>query len=96
MGLYFLLLLHYCNHTLHFHSVISYRDDTVYCFYLLPLTSPSFLGSPMRNYNDSFFVCVFQETGAFVYGAMSFLDKMSNGVIIQIIQLLYPKNTDKG
>ncbi|RMX47404.1 hypothetical protein pdam_00019331 [Pocillopora damicornis] len=36
------------------------------------------------------------ETGAFVYGAMSFLDKMSNGVIIQIIQLLYPKNTDKG
>ena len=50
----------------------------------------------MRNYNDSFFVCVFQETGAFVYGAMSFLDKMSNGVIIQIIQLLYPKNTDKG
>lgn len=41
-------------------------------------------------------MCVLQETGAFVYGAMSFLDKMSNGVIIQIIQLLYPKNTDKG
>lgn len=25
---------------------------------------------------------------------MSFLDKMSNGIIIQIIQLLYPKNSD--
>lgn len=27
---------------------------------------------------------------------MSFLDKMSNGIIIQIIQLLYPKNSDNG
>lgn len=36
------------------------------------------------------------ETGAFVYGAMSFLDKMSNGIIIQIIQLFYPKNSDNG
>lgn len=35
-----------------------------------------------------------QETGAFVYGAMSFLDKMSNGIVIQIIQLLYPKNSE--
>ena len=65
MGLYFLLLLHYCHHTLHFHSVISYRDDTVYCFYLLPLTSPSFLGSPMRNYNDSFFCVCFAGNWSF-------------------------------
>ena len=63
-----------------------------------------FFRYPLRRFSDHqceiitipFFVCVFQETGAFVYGAMSFLDKMSNGVIIQIIQLLYPKNTDKG
>jgi len=30
------------------------------------------------------------ETGAFVYGAMSFLDKMSNGIVIQMIQVFYP------
>ena len=35
-----------------------------------------------------------QETGAFVYGAMSFLDKMSNGIAIQIIQVFYPKNNE--
>jgi len=35
------------------------------------------------------------ETGAFVYGAMSFLDKMSNGIVIQIIQVLYPKSSDQ-
>ena len=29
-------------------------------------------------------------TGAFVYGAMSFTDKLSNGAAIQIIQLLHP------
>lgn len=34
------------------------------------------------------------ETGAFVYGAMSFLDKMSNGIAIQIIQVFYPKNKE--
>ena len=30
-----------------------------------------------------------------MYGAMSFLDKMSNGVVIQIIQVFYPKNSDQ-
>jgi len=35
-----------------------------------------------------------QETGAFVYGAMSFLDKMSNGIVIQIVQVFYPKNSE--
>jgi len=34
------------------------------------------------------------ETGAFVYGAMSFLDKMSNGIVIQIVQVFYPKNSE--
>ena len=29
-------------------------------------------------------------TGAFVYGAMSFTDKLSNGVAIQVIQLVHP------
>ncbi|KAI6656671.1 Major facilitator superfamily domain-containing protein 12 [Oopsacas minuta] len=29
-------------------------------------------------------------TGAFVYGAMSFTDKLSNGVVIQVIQLVHP------
>ncbi|XP_020905896.1 major facilitator superfamily domain-containing protein 12 isoform X2 [Exaiptasia diaphana] len=33
------------------------------------------------------------ETGAFVYGAMSFMDKMSNGIVVQIIQAFYPKST---
>ncbi|KAJ7365909.1 hypothetical protein OS493_002639 [Desmophyllum pertusum] len=35
------------------------------------------------------------ETGAFVYGAMSFLDKMSNGIAIQIIQICYPNNSEQ-
>ncbi|CAD5220079.1 unnamed protein product [Bursaphelenchus xylophilus] len=30
------------------------------------------------------------ESGAFVYGAMSFMDKLSNGVVIQVIQLFAP------
>ena len=30
-----------------------------------------------------------------MYGAMSFLDKMSNGIVIQIIQVLYPKSSDQ-
>lgn len=30
------------------------------------------------------------ESGAFVYGAMSFLDKLSNGVVIQVIELINP------
>ena len=37
--------------------------------------------------------CVVKETGAFVYGAMSFMDKMSNGIVVQIIQAFYPKST---
>jgi hypothetical protein len=32
---------------------------------------------------------VLQETGAFVYGAMSFLDKLANGLAVQIIQLFH-------
>ena len=31
-----------------------------------------------------------QGSSAFVYGAMSFTDKLSNGIAIQIIQLLHP------
>ncbi|XP_048584025.1 major facilitator superfamily domain-containing protein 12 isoform X2 [Nematostella vectensis] len=33
------------------------------------------------------------ETGAFVYGAMSFMDKMSNGIVVQIVQAFYPKSS---
>lgn len=32
------------------------------------------------------------ETGAFVYGAMSFTDKLSNGVAVQLIQIFHPCN----
>lgn len=32
------------------------------------------------------------ETGAFVYGAMSFTDKLSNGITIQLIQIFHPCN----
>lgn len=31
-----------------------------------------------------------QETGAFVYGAMSLTDKISNGIAIAVIQNLNP------
>ena len=31
-----------------------------------------------------------QGSGAFVYGLMSFTDKLSNGVAVQIIQALHP------
>ncbi|KXJ08608.1 Major facilitator superfamily domain-containing protein 12 [Exaiptasia diaphana] len=31
-----------------------------------------------------------KETGAFVYGAMSFVDKLSNGIAVQIIQIFHP------
>jgi hypothetical protein len=30
------------------------------------------------------------ESGAFVYGIMSFVDKLSNGIVIQIIELFNP------
>ena len=36
---------------------------------------------------------VSQETGAFVYGAMSFTDKLSNGITIQLIQIFHPCNS---
>lgn len=32
------------------------------------------------------------ETGAFVYGAMSFTDKLSNGITVQLIQIFHPCN----
>ncbi|KAL9987295.1 hypothetical protein ACROYT_G001578 [Oculina patagonica] len=32
------------------------------------------------------------ETGAFVYGAMSFTDKLSNGIAVQLIQIFHPCN----
>nr|VZI48431.1 unnamed protein product [Spirometra erinaceieuropaei] len=31
-----------------------------------------------------------QSTGAFVYGVMSFADKMANGIVVQVIQVLQP------
>lgn len=31
-----------------------------------------------------------QSSSAFVYGIMSFTDKLSNGIAIQVIQLLHP------
>ena len=34
-----------------------------------------------------------QETGAFVYGAMSFVDKISNGLAVQLIQMFHPCNS---
>ncbi|CAH3194993.1 unnamed protein product [Porites evermanni] len=33
------------------------------------------------------------ETGAFVYGAMSFTDKLSNGIAVQLIQIFHPCNS---
>ena len=36
-----------------------------------------------------------QGSSAFVYGAMSFTDKLSNGIAIQIIQLLHPCKGEK-
>ena len=35
-----------------------------------------------------------QETGAFVYGAMSFTDKLSNGITVQLIQIFHPCNAE--
>ena len=43
-------------------------------------------------YSCFVFICSIQESGAFVYGAMSFLDKISNGLVIQFIELLNPSN----
>lgn len=31
-----------------------------------------------------------QQSGAFVYGAMSFTDKLANGVAVMIIQAMHP------
>ena len=42
------------------------------------------------------YVCIVfypQETGAFVYGAMSFTDKLSNGIAVQLIQIFHPCNS---
>ena len=38
------------------------------------------------------FITFSQETGAFVYGAMSFTDKLSNGIAVQLIQIFHPCN----
>ena len=35
-----------------------------------------------------------QGSAAFVYGVMSFTDKLSNGIVVQIIQVLHPCNQD--
>ena len=35
-------------------------------------------------------VCVLQQSGAFVYGAMSFTDKVANGVAVMMIQAMHP------
>lgn len=46
------------------------------------------------------YVCMYcfffnpQETGAFVYGAMSFTDKLSNGIAVQLIQIFHPCNSE--
>jgi len=36
-----------------------------------------------------------QESGAFVYGAMSLVDKMANGIAYQIIQVVKPTKCDE-
>ena len=42
----------------------------------------------------SMLVCLFlQGSSAFVYGLMSFTDKLSNGAVIQIIQIMHPCKT---
>ena len=42
-------------------------------------------------FNINFWMFYFsQESGAFVYGAMSFTDKLSNGIAIMTIQYLHP------
>ena len=33
---------------------------------------------------------LFQQSGAFVYGAMSFTDKLANGAAVMIIQAMHP------
>ncbi len=33
-----------------------------------------------------------QGSAAFVYGVMSFTDKLSNGIVVQVIQVLHPCN----
>ena len=40
-----------------------------------------------ENYNYNL---LFQSSGAFVYGAMSFVDKLSNGIAVVVIQNLQP------
>ena len=41
-----------------------------------------------------FFNVFLQDTSAFVYGSMSFLDKLSNGVAIILIQYFHPCKND--
>lgn len=35
-------------------------------------------------------LCVSQHSGAFVYGAMSFSDKVANGLAVMAVQSLHP------
>ena len=36
---------------------------------------------------------IYQGSGAFVYGLMSFTDKISNGIAVAVIQALHPCNS---
>lgn len=44
--------------------------------------------STLAHYSLSYFD--FQYSGAFVYGAMSFTDKLSNGIAVVLIQHFHP------
>lgn len=43
-----------------------------------------------RMKTNNFFCSSWQQSGAFVYGAMSFTDKVANGLGVMIIQALHP------
>ena len=47
-----------------------------------------------RKINFVFPITLFKETGAFVYGSMGFLDKLSNGGAIMLIQYLHPSKDE--
>ena len=55
-------------------------------WWVLRLTSPDYAYESVAN----FLVCFVQNSGAFVYGSMSFTDKLSNGIAVALIQYFHP------
>jgi len=74
-----------------------------YYYYYLPTYRVTKSEQMKDNYLVVFLIVIYfgiiliaalQESGAFVYGAMSFTDKLSNGIGVQIIQILHPCNIE--